>query len=174
MVTRHSARGRVSISVRRTVCSPIIPHPEFAMKRFLALAVTALLAAIMLGWSSGSPNTLTTGAQPGNVFITGEDAPLPSVVGFDVTINSITLNGTSNSPEVVSTPTTVDFARLVGPRPPPPFSALSADTYSSATFVLANPVISFVDLTQNPPALSTINGTLPTSPAYTLTVNFPA
>jgi hypothetical protein len=47
------------------------------MKRFLALTVAALLAAIMLGCSSGSHNTLTTGAQPGNVFVTGEDAPLP-------------------------------------------------------------------------------------------------
>jgi hypothetical protein len=143
------------------------------MKRFLALAVTALLAAIMLGCSSGSPNTLTTGAQPGNVFITGEDAPLPSVVGFDVTINSITLNGASNSAVVVSTPTTVDFARLIGLRSPLAFNSVPADTYSSATFVLTNPVISFVDLTQNPPALSTINGTLPQSPTYSLTVNFP-
>jgi hypothetical protein len=143
------------------------------MKRFLALTVAALLAAIMLGCASGSHNTLTTGAQPGNVFVTGEDAPLPSVVGFDVTINSITLNGTSDSPEVVSTPTTVDFARLIGLRSPLAFSAVPADTYNSATFVLTNPVISFVDLTQNPPALSTINGTLPQSPTYSLTVNFP-
>jgi len=142
------------------------------MKRFLALTVAVLLAAIMIGCSSSS-NTLTTGAQPGNVFVTGEDAPLPSVVGFDVTINSITLNGASNSPEVVSTPTTVDFARLVGLRSPLAFNSVPADTYSSATFVLTNPVISFVDLTQNPPALSTITGTLPTSPTYSLTVNFP-
>jgi hypothetical protein len=142
------------------------------MKRFLVLTVAALLAAIMIGCAA-SPNTLTTGAQPGNVFVTGEDAPLPSVVAFDVTINSITLNGEGNSPVVVSTPTTVDFARLVGLRSPLAFNSVPADTYNSATFVLTNPVISFVDLTQNPPALSTITGTLPTSPTYTLTVNFP-
>lgn len=142
------------------------------MKRFLALTVAVLLAAMMIGCSS-SPNTITTGAQPGNVFVTGEDAPLPSVVGFEVTINSITLNGESSSPVVVSTPTTVDFARLVGLRSPLAFNSVPADTYSSATFVLTNPVISFVDLTQNPPALSTIAGTLPTSPTYSLTVNFP-
>src|SRR5580658_5216229 len=141
------------------------------MRRLLALTVATLLAAIMIGCSSSS-NTLTTGAQPGNVFVTGEDAPLPSVVGFDVTINSITLNGESNSPVVVSTPTTVDFARLVGLRSPLAFNSVPADTYSSATFVLANPVISFVDMTQNPPALNTVNGTLPQSP-YSMTVNFP-
>jgi hypothetical protein len=143
------------------------------MKRFLALTVAALLAAIMIGCAANS-NTLTTGAQPGNVFVTGEDAPLPSVVGLDISINSITLNGAKNSPVVVSSATTVDFARLLGLRSPLAFNSVPADTYSSATFVLANPVISFVDLTQTPPALSTINGTLPTSPTYSLTVNFPA
>ncbi|MGA9979143.1 MAG: hypothetical protein WBQ08_11005 [Candidatus Sulfotelmatobacter sp.] len=144
------------------------------MKRLLALTVAALLSAIMIG-CSGSSNTLTTttGAQPGNVFVTGEDAPLPSVVGFDVTINSITLNGESDSPVVMSTPTTVDFARLVGLRSPLAFNVVPADTYNSATFVLTNPVISFVDLTQNPPALSTITGTLPTSPTYFVDGEFP-
>ncbi|MFZ0862098.1 MAG: DUF5666 domain-containing protein [Candidatus Sulfotelmatobacter sp.] len=73
---------------------------------------------------------------------------------------------------MISTPTTVDFARLLGLRSPLAFNAVPADTYSSATFVLANPVISYVDMTQTPPALNKINGTLPQSP-YTLTVNFP-
>ena len=79
------------------------------------------------------------------MFVTGEDAPLPSVVGLLLTINSITLNGQSNSPQVISTPTTVDFARLLGLRSPLAFSSVPADTYSSATFVVANPVISWVE-----------------------------
>jgi len=145
------------------------------MKRFFALAAAALLATIMLvGCGSTSSNsTPPEQAQSGHVFVTNEDAPLPSVVGFDVTINSITLNGQSNSPQVVSTPTTVDFARLIGLRSPLAFNSVPADTYSSATFVLVNPVISYVDMTQNPPALNAINGTLPQFP-YTMTVNFPA
>jgi hypothetical protein len=145
------------------------------MKRFLILAAAALLATIMLvGCGSNSSNSTPAPgqAQSGHVFVTNEDAPLSSVVGFDVTINSITLNGQSNSPQVVSTPTTVDFARLIGLRSPLAFNSVPADTYSSATFVLANPVISYIDMTQNPPALNTINGTLPQSP-YTMTINFP-
>lgn len=145
------------------------------MKRFFALTVAALLATLTLvGCGSNSSNSTPPGQlQSGHVFVTGEDAPLPSVVGFDVTINSITLNGKNGSPQAISTPTTVDFARLLGLRSPLAFNSVPADTYSSATFVLANPVISFVDMTQNPPALNTINGTLPQSP-YTLTVNFPS
>ena len=143
------------------------------MKRFLALTATTLLATfILVGCGSNSSNPNPGQSQSGNVFVTGEDAPLPSVVGLDLTINSITLNGQSNSPQVISTPTTVDFARLLGLRSPLAFNSVPADTYSSATFVLANPVISWVDMSQNPPAVTPMNGTLPQSP-YTLTVNFP-
>jgi hypothetical protein len=143
------------------------------MKRLFVLTALALLATLVLvGCGSNSSSTTPGQSQSGNVFVTGEDAPLSSVVGFDVTINSITLNGQSNSPQVISSPSTVDFARLLGLRSPLAFSSVPADTYSRATFVLANPVISYVDMTKNPPALNTINGTLPQSP-YTLTVNFP-
>jgi hypothetical protein len=143
------------------------------MKRFLALTATALAATMMLVGCSSNPNSMSSGAQPGNVFVTGEDAPLPSVVGFNVTINSITLNGKNSSPKVVSSPITVDFARLVGLRSPLAFNSVPADTYDSATFVLTNPVINYVDLSVNPPVVNQIPGTLPTSPTYSLTVNFP-
>jgi hypothetical protein len=143
------------------------------MKTIFAWTAAALLATIVLvGCASNSSNPASSGAQPANVFVTGEDAPLSSVVSFQLTINSITLNGQNNSPQVISTPTTVDFARLLGLRSPLAFSSVPADTYSSATFVLATPVISYVDMTQNPPALNTINGTLAQAPD-TLTVNFP-
>ncbi len=144
------------------------------MKRFFVMTAAALLATLMFVGcgSNSSTTTTTTQTQPGNVFVTGEDAPLPSVVGLNLTINSITLTGQNNSPAVLSTPTTMDFARLLGLRSPLAFNSVPADTYSSATFVLASPVISYVDMTQNPPAVNTINGTLPQSP-YTLTVNFP-
>jgi hypothetical protein len=154
--------------------SPRILHLELVMKiRALRLTITVLLATLTLvGCGSTSSNSTPPAQQSGNVFVTGEDAPLASVVGFDVTINSITLAGTKNSPQVLLAPTTVDFARLIGLRSPLAFNSVPADTYSSATFVLANPVISFVDMTQNPPALNTVNGTLPQSP-YSMTVNFP-
>ncbi len=142
------------------------------MKRFVALTATTLFATMMLvGCGSTSSNSNPGQSQSGSVFVTGEDAPLPSVVGLLLTINSITLNGQSNSPQVISTPTTVDFARLLGLRSPLAFSSVPADTYSSATFVVANPVISWV-VSQNPPVVTPMNGTLPQSP-YTLTVKFP-
>jgi hypothetical protein len=148
------------------------------MKRFLG--ITLLLALSMLGAScgAGSNSSTTPSSQSPAVFVTGEDAPLASVVGFDVTINSITLNGNNGSPQVLSAATTVDFARLLGLRSPLAFSAVPADTYNSATFSLSNPVISYVDMSTPPPTMSTINGqfspTTGSATQTTVTVNFPS
>ena len=95
------------------------------MKRLTA--VGALLALTMIGLGCGSSNSSTklSQGQSGNVFMTGEDAPLASVVGFDVTLNSVTLNGQGGATAaVISTPTTVDFARLLGLRAPLAFIRL--------------------------------------------------
>jgi hypothetical protein len=145
------------------------------MKRVYGIAL--LLIFSMLGVGCGLSNSSTsTSSQPASVFVTGEDAPLASVVGFDVTINSITLAGSKGSPQVLSTATTVDFARLLGLRSPLAFSSVPADTYTSATFSLSNPVISYVNMSPSP-TVGTIDGTFsPTtsSPTQTsVTVSFP-
>jgi len=98
-------------------------------------------------------------------------------VSLNLTINSVTLTGKSNSPQLVTSPFTVDFARLVGLRAPLGFSAVPADTYTSATFVLSSPVINYISAV-SPPQVSTLNGTFAsptsTSPQTTsVTVNFP-
>ena len=147
------------------------------MRKFLGIALSLALA--MMGASCGggvSSSPAVSSASPA-VFVTGEDAPLSSVVGFEVTITSITLNGNNGSPQVLATPTTVDFARLLGLRSPLAFNSVPADTYASATFSLADPVIEYVDMSTNPPTLTTLSGTFsPTtgSPTQTtVTVNFP-
>jgi len=144
------------------------------MKSFLTLGVLLALTMIGLGCGAANNQQLGTNTQPGSVFVTGEDAPLPSVVGFNVTINSVTLNGQDGSTaQVIASPTTVDFARLVGLRSPLAFNSVAADTYTSATFVLANPVIDYVTLTPSP-TVTTMNGTFPGSQnPYSITVNFP-
>lgn len=143
------------------------------MKKVFAFALVFGLSLMGIGCAS---NSASQGSNPqsASVFMTGEDAPLPSVVGFNVTLNSVTLNGQGGSTAtVISTPTTVDFARLLGLRSPLAFNSVAADTYTSATFVLANPVIDFVTLNPSP-ALSTMNGTFPQSQnPYSITVNFP-
>jgi hypothetical protein len=150
------------------------------MKRISGIAL--LLVISMLGASCGSSSSSNTSqslsSQTASVFVTGEDAPLASVVGFNVTINSITLTGMNGTPQVLSTPTTVDFARLLGLRSPLAFNSVPADSYSGATFTLSNPVITYVDITANPPTLNTLNAqfspTTGTATQTTVTVAFPA
>jgi hypothetical protein len=144
------------------------------MKRLLAVGVLLALSIIGLGCGA-SNNSQLSQDKSGNVFLTGEDAPLASVVGFNVTLNSVTLNAQDGSTAtVISSPVTVDFARLLGLRSPLAFNSVAANTYTSATFVLANPVISYVDITQVPPALNQLNGTFPNNQnPYSVTVNFP-
>jgi predicted small secreted protein len=149
--------------------SPNFRTPELVMKRNLLLSLLLISVAAILtacGGGAGSGQQLSSPA----VFITGEDAPLPSVLGFDVTLNSITLNNNGGSVPVLSQPTTVDFARLVGLRSLLGFNTVAEGTYTSATFTLANPVISYLNIGTNPPTMSTMNGTLTTS---TVTVAFP-
>jgi len=148
------------------------------MRRFLALSVIVAVASLSwIGCGGGGPGTFSTNPQAAAVYVTGEDAPLSSVVSLNLTINTITLTGQNNSPQLVSSPITVDFARLVGLRTPLAFNAVPPDTYSSATFVLASPVIDFIS-SVIPPQVTSLNGTFSsptsTSPQTTsVTVNFP-
>lgn len=146
------------------------------MRKFFAFGVLLALTIIGLGCGSNSSSNLNSNAQPAAVFMTGEDAPLASVVGFMVTLNSVTLNGQDGSAApVITTPVTVDFARLVGLRAPLAFNSVPPGTYVSATFVLASPMIDWVDWTASPPIMGPpIAGTFPGNQnPFTLTVNFP-
>jgi len=131
----------------------------------------AILAAIGLSSCSGSPST---NGDPGNseqanVFTVGTDAPLPSVISCQMLVTGVTLNnGTTNVP-VLTTPQVVDFAQLSGLHQLLDLNAVPTGTYSSAAVTVTSPVIGFVDTSQNPPAINTINGTLTQS---SVTVNF--
>ncbi|MGA8493640.1 MAG: DUF5666 domain-containing protein [Terriglobales bacterium] len=146
------------------------------MKRFLSLTgllALALSFAACNGVSNSSSSNPSQNAQ-GQVFTTGEDAPVSAVVAFNITIDSITLNNGSTTAQVLSTPTSVDFGRLVGLRSLLGFNAVAPGTYTSATFTFEAskpaPSINYVDLTTNPPSIGTATGSL-SNPK--VTVSFP-
>jgi hypothetical protein len=141
------------------------------MRNFKATGVLlAFLAALGLCSCGGT----SYGSNPGNsgqssVFTVATDAPLPSVISCQLQVTGVTIfNGTTNVP-VLTTPQVVDFAQLSGLHQLLDLNAVPTGTYTSATVTLANPVIGFIDTTQNPPAITTINGTLSQS---SVTVNF--
>jgi hypothetical protein len=133
------------------------------MKRSLSLAGLLALALSFAG-CNGVSNSSSTPQNQAQVFTTGEDAPVSSVVAFNITINSITLNNGTTTAQVLSTPTSVDFGQLVGLRSLLGFNPVAPGTYTSATFAFAAsnpaPTISYVDMTTNPPSISTATGTL--------------
>src|SRR5580693_8132798 len=124
------------------------------MKKFLSLTGLVALALSFAGCNGVSNSSSTRNSTPqGQVFATGEDAPVSSVIAFNITINSITLNNGSTTAQVLSTPTRVDFGQLVGLRSLLGFNTVAAGTYTSATFTFASPVIYDVDMTTSPPSL---------------------
>jgi hypothetical protein len=123
------------------------------------IALLAMLVFSGCGGSSSATNPGSTNSDA-SVFTVGTDAPLPSVVSCQIMVTGVTLNnGTTNVP-VLTTSQVVDFAQLSGLHQLLDLNAVPTGTYSSATVTIASPVIGFIDTTQSPPALNTINGTL--------------
>ncbi len=140
----------------------------------------ALVAALAGCGGSGSNSSLTSTGNSANsapVFLTGTDAPLPSVVSFQVTINSVTLsNGGNNGVNILQGPQTVDFARYNGLQTLLDFNSVPAGTYNTVTVSLAGPVVSYLNLSMAtpvaPPTITALsNATLMNS---TVTVQLPA
>lgn len=152
------------------------------MKKYFALVLLMALSLMGIGCgssnSSSSSQNSNSNSQNGSVFVTGEDAPASSVVGFNVTIDSMTLNNSTTTASAISSPETVDFARLMGLRTLLGFNAIPQGTYTSVTFTFENtnpaPVISYLSLPNPPssgtPSVQTMTGSFSKT---TVTVPFP-
>jgi hypothetical protein len=113
-------------------------------------------------------------AQSGTVFVSGSDAPLASVISFQVDITGISVtDANGNSQSVLNGAQTVDFARLNGLRTLLDINTIPAGTYQSVTVTLANPQIQYLNVPNpqtNPPTrptISTLNGS--SNPPLSLT-----
>jgi hypothetical protein len=142
------------------------------MKRALLIALVLGIAA-MIGCGSNSSNQNNSQNTSGPMFVTGEDAPASAVVGFNVTIDSLTLNNSTSTITAISTPEAVDFAKLMGLRTMLGFNTIPQGTYTSVTFTFENtnpaPLISYVDLSGTP----TVDEMTGSFSQTTVTVPFP-
>lgn len=150
------------LDFRRTQQRITRPGPE--AQSFLPVILFAVLASTLALAGCGSAGTMNSPPpgpqQTASVFTIATDAPpLPSVISFTATITGVTLNNGSTSVSVLSQSQTVDFAQLSGLHQLIDLESVPVGTYTSATITMTSPVISFIDTTQNPPAVSTINGT---------------
>ncbi len=77
----------------------------------------------------------------------GTDAPLASVVSFQVQLMAVELtNGTTTTPTLVNGTPTVDFARFNGLQTLVDMNQVPAGTYTGVTFVLGTGTVSYLNV----------------------------
>jgi hypothetical protein len=131
------------------------------IQKSIGVFVAGILLIVMSGCNAGSMNTTPPPPQMGNVFSIGTDAPasLPSVVSFQALITGVTVNNSGGSLSVLTNPVSMDFAKLDGLHDLIDLDSVPLGTYTSVTITGSTPVIGFLDTTQSPPALNSINAT---------------
>ena len=124
-----------------------------------------LIASLSMAACGGSTNSSgVAGNETASVFTVGTDAPLPSVISCQIMVSGVTLNGTGPNGNAISVNVlngaqVVDFAKLSGLHQLIDLSAVPVGTYTSATVMLSSAQIGYIDTTQSPPAIHTLNGT---------------
>ena len=136
-------------------------------EKLLKLALLPLSAALIAaaGCTSSTMATGTqTNASSGPAFLIGTDAPLASVVSFQVQLQSVELmDASGNTVNLLSSPTTVDFARYNGLQGLVDMNGVTAGTYSSVAIQLGTATIGYLNTTTTPPGITTETATLTAS-----------
>ena len=135
----------------------------------------ALVLAVTLAGCGGSTSNLTNPGQAnrtGTVAVIGTDAPMGSVLAFQVNVTGLTASDGTNTANLFSGSQTIEFSRLNGLRTLLDLQTVPVGTYTSVTATLASPVISYLDATASPPAVNTLNGTF-TQSSVTVLLNPP-
>ncbi len=142
----------------------------------LFVSLTVLLALILTGCGASMMNTSSSGTGTvGTVAVFGSDAPLCDVFSFQVTISSAELVPQNGGPpvSVISSPLTVDFARLVDFATIFQLAQIPPGTYSQLTVTMTNPVLRVLDVTATPPTVVVVPNTLFSNNTSTMTINAP-
>ena len=136
---------------------PVNKLGRLALPSLLALTVGSIL---MAGCSEGSQGSMTTNPTTvtGPSFLIGTDAPVASVVSFNVTVNSITAtDGNGNTVSLVSGSPTIDFARFNGLQTLLDMNDVQAGTYNTVSISLGAATIGYLDTSTAEPAIKTMN-----------------
>lgn len=140
------------------------------------MCVLALGAGLIACGSNNTSSNSNSNSSPqaanGSIAIYGQDAPLASVITFQLTLMSMTASDGVNTTTLISEPQMVDFARLTGLRTLLNLNSAPTGSYTSVTLMLASPVIGYINTTTNPPSVTMEDGTLTTS-SVTVLMNPP-
>lgn len=129
-----------------------------------AVSLAALLAA---GCSSmTSPISANPGADTGQAFVVGTDAPAASVVSFTAQLQSVNaVDSSGKSVPLISGSPSVDFARYNGLQTLLDVDDVPVGTYNSISITLAPSVsVGYLDTTTARPSIKSTTFTVSTSP----------
>ncbi len=135
----------------------------------LSMAAVVLLASCAGNSVAGTTSTINPAVAATSTPMVLTDAPGDEVVNLGLTINSIVLtDAAGKTASVLGAPVTVEGTHLDALQEPlqSPLS-VPQDTYVSATFVVANPTVTYEDPTTDLPVTAT-----PTLTTSTVTVTF--
>ncbi|MGB9467658.1 MAG: DUF4382 domain-containing protein [Candidatus Acidiferrum sp.] len=145
-------------------------------RKWLSGLFALALVALAAGCGAGNTTMPVVQSQSGTIFLSGGDAPLPSVISFKVVISGISVAEGAGTPVTVTTgPQTVDFAKLNGLHTLLDLNTIPTGTYDTVIVTLANPEIDYLNVTNpqtNPPTRPTISSLSATStPQATLSTS---
>jgi len=140
-------------------------------KKLLKLALLPLSAALIATAGCGSSMVASNGTTQsgtstgtGPAFLVGTDAPLASVVSLQVQLESVELTDMSgNTVNLLSGPTTVDFARYNGLQGLVDMNDVPAGTYTGVTIQFGTATIGYLNTAATPPSITSETATLTTS-----------
>ena len=145
-------------------------------RKWLGGLFALALIAFAAGCGAGSTTMQNAQPQSGTIFVSGGDAPLPSVISFRVVISGISVAEGMGTPVTVTTgPQMVDFAKLNGLHTLLDLNTIPAGTYDTVIVTLASPEIDYLNVTNpqtNPPTRPTVSSlTSTTTPPVTLSTS---
>src|SRR5579871_1975657 len=112
---------------------------RLALPSLVALTIATLLASGCGSSSTSSTNTSTnTQAVTGSSFVVGTDAPMASVISFNVQVSISAKDANGNTVQLTSGSPTVDFARFNGLQTLIDMNDVPVGTYSSVSIALSN------------------------------------
>lgn len=135
--------------------------------KFLPVSLAALAVAALV--TAGCGNGITSGSlsgsgETGAAFVVGTDAPMASVVSFNVQIESIAASDSSgNTVQLISGTPTVDFARFNGLQTLLDLNDVAPGSYTSVTITLGSGTIGYLDTTTTEPTIQTMPANFSTS-----------
>ncbi len=135
------------------------------------MTIATLLAT---GCGSSYTSTPNNNSQTvtGSSFVVGTDAPMASVISFNVQVSISATEANGNTVQLTSGSPAVDFARFNGLQTLIDMNDVPVGTYSTVAITLSNGTIGYLDTSTAEPTIKTMPANI-TNPTVTYTLSNP-